>query len=196
MPRSASAGRLPPPPGVGHHRLRGHPLHRWHRPGRPDLQHHGHHRHGHRPDQRHRLHLQGGGHQRGRHRDPVGGIHRRHPGHHAGGADRRHGHRGQSPRPLTWTAPATNGGSAITGYVVTPYITGVAQATQTFNTTATTDTVTGLTNGTAYTFTVAAINGVGTGTASTPVQLGHHRPPRRGRPPSGRRRRRPSRRPP
>ncbi len=68
---------------------------------------------------------------------------------------------------LSWTAPGSTGGSAITGYVVTPYIGVTAQATQTFNTTATTDTVTGLTNGTAYTFTVAAINGVGTGTSST-----------------------------
>ena len=57
--------------------------------------------------------------------------------------------------------------------MVTPYIAGVAQATQTFNTTATTETATGLTNGTAYTFTVAAINGVGTGTASaaSPTRL-------------------------
>ena len=67
---------------------------------------------------------------------------------------------------LSWTAPGSNGGSAITGYVVTPYIAGVAQATQTFNNTATTETATGLTNGTAYTFTVAAINGVGTGAQS------------------------------
>ena len=71
-----------------HHRLRGHPLHRRHRPGHPDLQHHGHDRQCHRADQRHRLHLQGGGHQRGRHRDAVGGVHRRHPGHHAGRPDR------------------------------------------------------------------------------------------------------------
>ena len=67
---------------------------------------------------------------------------------------------------ITWTAPASNGGSAITGYVVTPYIGGVAQATQTFNSTATTETATGLTNGTAYTFKVAAINSVGTGAQS------------------------------
>ena len=67
---------------------------------------------------------------------------------------------------ITWTAPASNGGSAITGYVVTPYIGGTAQAAQTFNNTATTETATGLTNGTAYTFTVAAINAIGTGAQS------------------------------
>ena len=61
---------------------------------------------------------------------------------------------------MTWTAPASNGGSAITGYVVTPYLDGTtAQTAQTFNSTATTETVTGLTNGGKYTFKVAAING-------------------------------------
>lgn len=67
---------------------------------------------------------------------------------------------------VKWTAPGNNGGSAITGYVVTPYVAGVAQTPQTFVSTATTEIVTGLTNGTAYTFKVAAINGVGTGTQS------------------------------
>ena len=67
---------------------------------------------------------------------------------------------------VSWTAPASNGGSAVTGYVVTPYIGGTAQTAETFNTTATTDTVTGLTNGQTYTFKVAAINAVGTGTQS------------------------------
>ncbi len=66
---------------------------------------------------------------------------------------------------LTWTAP-NNSGSAITGYRVTPYINGVAQTVQTFNSSATTQQVTGLTAGTAYTFTVAAINAAGTGPAS------------------------------
>ena len=84
---------------------------------------------------------------------------------------------GNASASVTWTAPANNGGSAITGYVVTPYKAGVAQATQTFNTTATTDTVTGLTNGSSYTFTVAAINIAGTGHVLGPVQRrhpGHH----------------------
>jgi len=65
---------------------------------------------------------------------------------------------------LTWTTPNSNG-SAITGYIVTPYIGATAQPTQTFST-ATTQTVTGLTAGTAYTFTVAAVNQAGTGPAS------------------------------
>ena len=68
---------------------------------------------------------------------------------------------GNASATVTWTAPASNGGSAISGYTVTPYIGGVAQTTQTFNSAATTETVTGLTNGTAYTFTVVAINAVG-----------------------------------
>ena len=68
---------------------------------------------------------------------------------------------------LTWTAPASDGGSAITGYQVTPYINGVPQTAVPTNSTSTSYTVTGLTNGTAYTFTVAAVNAVGTGTQST-----------------------------
>ena len=73
---------------------------------------------------------------------------------------------GDAQAGLTWTAPASDGGSTITGYVVTPYIGAVAQATQTFNSTATSQTVTGLTNATSYTFKVAAINAVGTGPQS------------------------------
>jgi peptidoglycan/xylan/chitin deacetylase (PgdA/CDA1 family) len=73
---------------------------------------------------------------------------------------------------LTWTAPASDGGSAITGYRVTPYIGGTAQTPVLTGSTGTSFTVNGLTNGTAYTFTVAAINAVGTGldsAASAPV---------------------------
>ncbi len=67
---------------------------------------------------------------------------------------------------LSWTAPSSTGGSAISGYVVTPYIGGSAQTPITTTLPATNVTVGGLTNGTAYTFTVAAVNGVGTGPAS------------------------------
>ena len=66
---------------------------------------------------------------------------------------------------LTWSAPSGNGG-AITGYVVTPYVGGVAQTPATFSSPATTETVTGLNPGTGYTFTVAARNSAGTGAAS------------------------------
>jgi hypothetical protein len=73
---------------------------------------------------------------------------------------------------LSWSAPASDGGSSITGYRITPYIGTTAQAPILTNSTNTSYTVTGLTDGTTYTFTVAAINKVGTGpdsTASTPV---------------------------
>jgi uncharacterized repeat protein (TIGR01451 family) len=72
---------------------------------------------------------------------------------------------GDSSATLTWTAPA-NGGSAITGYIITPYIGAVAQPPQTFTGTGTTQTATGLTPGTAYTFTVTAQNLAGPGPPS------------------------------
>ncbi|MCU1369045.1 MAG: hypothetical protein JWO77_239 [Ilumatobacteraceae bacterium] len=73
---------------------------------------------------------------------------------------------GNAQATVSWSAPASNGGSAITGYVVTPFVGATAQPPLTFNSTATSQPVTGLTNGTAYTFKVAAKNAVGTGTAS------------------------------
>ena len=70
---------------------------------------------------------------------------------------------------LSWTAPA-NGGSPITSYVVTPYVGAVAQSAVTVTGTPppTTTVISGLTNGTAYTFTVAAANAIGTSPASPP----------------------------
>ncbi|MFI5226475.1 MAG: fibronectin type III domain-containing protein, partial [Candidatus Limnocylindrales bacterium] len=61
---------------------------------------------------------------------------------------------------LAWIAPASNGGSAITGYTVTGSPGGTCSSSSLGCT------VTGLTNGTLYSFTVTATNSVGTGLAS------------------------------
>jgi hypothetical protein len=68
---------------------------------------------------------------------------------------------------VSWTVPS-NGGSAITSYTVTPFIGSVAQTPTTVTGTppATLATVSGLTNGTSYTFTVSATNAVGAGVPS------------------------------
>ena len=68
---------------------------------------------------------------------------------------------------VSWTAPLSNGGSAITNYRITPFIGTTAQTPTTVAASATSATVSGLTNGTSYTFTVAAINAIGAGAASS-----------------------------
>ena len=70
---------------------------------------------------------------------------------------------GVSDAIVTFAAPA-NGGSVITGYTVTSNPAGGVDSNA--GTTALTHTITGLTNGTAYTFTVTATNSVGTSVAS------------------------------
>ena len=77
---------------------------------------------------------------------------------------------------LTWTAPTSTGGSAITDYIVQYRVTG-AGSWLTFpdgTSSTTTATVTGLTNGAGYDFQVAAVNAAGTGsysstTSATPI---------------------------
>jgi len=69
---------------------------------------------------------------------------------------------GDTTASVTFTAPASDGGSPITGYTVTSAPGGITVAGLTSPLT-----VTGLTNGTAYTFTVAATNAIGVGPAST-----------------------------
>ena len=78
---------------------------------------------------------------------------------------------GDTEIPLSWSAPVNNGGSALTDYLV-EYKLSSAGVWTTFSdgvSTATTATVTGLTNDLSYDFRVSAINAIGTGAASSVV---------------------------
>ena len=74
---------------------------------------------------------------------------------------------GNTSAVVSWDQPV-NGGSPITGYVVTPIKAGVAQPAVQVNNLDNTVTISGLINGASYTFTVAAKNAKGTGPASAP----------------------------
>ena len=69
---------------------------------------------------------------------------------------------GNGTADVTFTAPSFNGGSAITGYTVTSTPAGI-----TGTGTVSPITVSGLTNGTSYTFTVTAANSAGSSSASS-----------------------------
>jgi Fibronectin type III domain len=72
---------------------------------------------------------------------------------------------GNASATVRWTAAADNGGSAITGYLVRVLDSAGTQvgALRPAAATAASLTVTGLANGSAYRFQVAAANAVGTG---------------------------------
>jgi hypothetical protein len=74
---------------------------------------------------------------------------------------------GNGSATLRWTAPASDGGSAITGYTVRAFTGTALVATQPVPGTSTVTTVSGLVNGKAYTFDVSATNGIGTSPASS-----------------------------
>jgi hypothetical protein len=67
---------------------------------------------------------------------------------------------------VNWNAPSSDGGSALTGYTVTPFIGSTPQTSTQVSGSTTATRITGLTNGTAYTFKVTATNSAGTGPAS------------------------------
>jgi len=69
---------------------------------------------------------------------------------------------------VSWSVPSGDGDSPITGYTITPFAGSTAQTPVTVGASSTATTLTGLTNGTSYTFTVKATNAVGTSPASAP----------------------------
>ena len=71
---------------------------------------------------------------------------------------------GNAQATVTFTAPASNGGAAITGYTVTSNPAGGVDNSA--GTTSLSHVITGLSNNTAYTFSVTASNSVGTGASS------------------------------
>lgn len=71
---------------------------------------------------------------------------------------------------LTWTAPASTGGTPITDYVVQFKQTGKPWKTFADGTDTTAATVTGLENGKRYVFRVAAVNAIGTSQYSAPSE--------------------------
>ncbi len=80
---------------------------------------------------------------------------------------------GNAQAALTWLAPSSNGGSNVTGYLVSDKLSAsstYAQATTT-GATATSAVITGLTNGASYDFQIVAQNSVGTSSPATATNV-------------------------
>lgn len=73
---------------------------------------------------------------------------------------------GDQEATVSWAAPSTNGGAQIVSYTVT-----ASPGNASCTTATTTCTVTGLTNGTAYTFSVVATNSVGSSTGASSASI-------------------------
>jgi hypothetical protein len=81
---------------------------------------------------------------------------------------------GNTNSALTWTAPSDNGGSVITDYTI-EYSSNGGSSWSTFTHSAsnsTSITITGLTNGVAYSYRVSAVNAIGTGASATTTTAG------------------------
>ena len=68
---------------------------------------------------------------------------------------------------VTWTPPASDGGSPITGYAITPLAPGVIPTPRLVDDLVRSTTFTGLANGIPHWFKVEAVNSVGTGPGAT-----------------------------
>jgi hypothetical protein len=69
---------------------------------------------------------------------------------------------------VQWKAPPVSAGSALTAYVVTPYLNGIAQPARVLSPHATRAKIGGLIAGRTYTFRIAARNRRGEGAQSSP----------------------------
>ena len=131
-----------------------------------------HHRpHGHRSDQRHPLLLPSSRQERRGHRT-IEQRRQPDPPHGAVRAATLTATPGSGRVVLTWTPPASTGGSPITRYVIqrsTSPTSGWVNLSTTTPATARSFTATGLRNGTRYYFRIAAVNAAGTGPWSAAV---------------------------
>jgi uncharacterized protein YjbI with pentapeptide repeats len=75
---------------------------------------------------------------------------------------------GDAAATVTWAAPAADGWSPVTGYIVTAYDNGLPVAEAAVDGAQSSEAVTGLVDGDSYTFTVTAQNAVGNSPESAP----------------------------